>query len=219
MKVRTNPLTPKPNITMDIAALAAPTVFRKTKSGPKKILKRLTRGESAAEAVAGLVAGQDIFGFTKGQFSLLDLLATVNDQLGPFHLLLSTWTAAHADLDYVHAFLEKRRFLSAKFILDFTFQRRQPALAQKIRDTFGRENIRVTRNHSKFALLWNDRTRLTVKTSMNLNTNPRFENFELCFDPDLFAFLERICEELFRDARDQSVMETPELTAQFNEKA
>lgn len=218
MKIRENPLTPKPNITLDIATLKSPTVFRSLRPSSQKIIRRLTRSESARDAVADLVIGQDVFGFTKGQFSLLDLLAAINDQVGPCHLTLSTWTAANADLDHVFAFMEGHKLLSARFVLDFTFQRRQPAVAQKIRDTFGRENIRVTRNHAKFALMESKRARLVVKTSMNLNTNPRFENFEVCWDPDLFNFLQTICDELFADLRDQAAMETSALQRQFNEK-
>jgi hypothetical protein len=217
VKIRENPLTPKQNITLDVATLRSPTVFRKLRPSSQKVIRRLTRAETAREAVADLVIGQDVFGFTKGQFSLLDLIAAINDQVGPCHLTLSTWTAANADLDHVFAFLSGHKLLSARFVLDFTFQRRQPAVAQKIRDTFGRENIRVTRNHSKFALMESKRTRLVLKTSMNLNTNPRFENFEVSWDPDLFDFLKTICEELFEDARDQAVMENAALQRQFNE--
>lgn len=197
--------------------MRAPTVFRQRKAGPKKILRRLTRGETASQALGTIVPGEDIFGFTKGQFSLLELLAIINDQHGPFHLTVSTWTAANAELDHAFAFLEASKLLSARFILDFTFQRRQPAIAQKIRETFGAHNIRVTRNHAKFALLWNDRHKLTVKTSMNLNVNPRFENFELNWDPDLFAFLEAIADELFEDVADQASMPPAELQKQFDE--
>jgi len=209
---------PRRDLTLDITALKSPTVFRKLKPSSKKIIRRLTRGETARDAVANLVIGQDVFGFTKGQFSLLDLIATINDQVGPCHLTLSTWTAANADLDHVWAFLSNHSLLSARFVLDFTFQRRQPAVAQKIREIFGRDNIRVTRNHAKFALMESKRARLVVKTSMNLNTNPRFEHFELSWDPDLFNFLQTICAELFQDPSDQGAMETAALQRQFNEK-
>ena len=217
MKPHTNPLFPPPNQTLNVAALRSPTVFLQRKPSAKKIIKRLTRGESAAEAIADWFPGQDCFGFTKGQFSLLDLLAALVDKIGPAHMTLATWTAAHADLDHVHAFLQNNRLLSAKFLLDFTFQRRQPEVAAKIRSVFGSQNIRVTRNHAKFALLWNANHKMTLKTSMNLNTNPRFEDFDLCHDVELFDFLQTICRELFEEYHDQSETPVGELIKQFRD--
>lgn len=212
-----NPLFPV-NQAIDINDLKSPTVFNQKRPSPRKIISRLTRGESAADAVDGLAPGVDVFGFTKGQFSLLELLAAINAKIGPCHLTLSTWTAANADLDIVASFLESHKLRSARFILDFTFQRRQPAIAQKLRETFGFENVVVTRTHAKFALMQGPKHRLTVKTSMNLNTNPRFEDFDISWDADLYQFIETICAEVFTKTRtNQAQLSSNALQKQFQE--
>ena len=217
LQYRQNPLFPPPEQTLDVAKLTSPTVFLQKRPSSTRVIKRLTRGESAAQALSDWSPGMDCFGFTKGQFSLLELIATIIDKIGPAHMVLATWTAAHADLDHVHAFLQNPSILSARFLLDFTFQRRQPEIAQKLRNTFGPRNIRVTRNHAKFCMLWNDNHRLSLKTSMNLNTNPRFEDFDICHDPDLFDFLKTICQELFENMDDQAAMTSNQLAHQFRD--
>ena len=57
--------------------------------------------------------------------------------------------------------------------------------------------VRVSQCHAKFVLLANDAWRLVVRTSMNLNMNPRFEDFTIAHDPELFAFTDAILAELW----------------------
>ena len=204
MNKRKNPLFREPDNTLDVTKLRAPTVFLKRPSSTHRIITRLTRGEKAEQAIADWTPDLDCIGFTKAQFSLLELIAAVIDKIGPAHVTLSTWTAARTDLANIEAFLKAGRLLSIRFLLDYTFQRRTPDIAQHLRNLVGIDNLRLTRNHTKFALLKNDRHRITLQTSMNLNTNPRFENFELHPQADLFEFIETICTELFWTAPDQS---------------
>lgn len=174
------------------------TSYGKATGDRRREFRRLTKKESAREAIAGLDPSTDIFGFTRGQFSLIELLEAVLEQTGPASIFLSTWTAAAADLDDVLKFLQSGKIVGAKFLLDFSFQRRQPEVAQSIRDRFGLESVRVTKNHAKFFLVENKQWTITCKTSMNLNTNPRFEDFDLSNDQQLFAFMRTIADEIFK---------------------
>ncbi|MFM7521296.1 MAG: site-specific integrase [Planctomycetota bacterium] len=77
----------------------------------------------------------------------------------------------------------------ARWLVDLTFVRRCPQLAARIREAFGDDAIRVTRNHAKFAIVHNDTWNVVCRTSMNLNHNPRLEDFTVAHDPELAAFL------------------------------
>jgi len=224
-----NPLlAPEPDqapdsIAVDAAAITVPSTFQVTRGGKarrgsgRRAMKELIRKESADTAAAGFSRVTDVFGITKGQFSLINLLESVIDITGPAHLTVSTWTAANADLSQVLDFIEAGRVLSARFLLDFTFQRRQPEIAHRIREVFGRGSLRVTRNHAKFFLLNNDNGwNVTCKTSMNLNQNPRLEDFDLSNDPLLWDFLNGIIDNLFSQTTgDQGELTTNELQHQF----
>lgn len=153
-------------------------------------IRDLRRKESAAEAVAGLdLDGREIFGLTKGQFSMIDLLDAVLTTTGPAAVAISTWTAANTDVSATLAMIASGRITRARWLVDLTFVRRCPQLAGRIREAFGADAIRVTRNHAKFAVLANERWRVVVRTSMNLNHNPRLENFTVAHDPELADFL------------------------------
>ena len=179
LKPRQNPLLMPGaglDVTFDCKKLSGPPAIRSHAATKMQLLK-LLRKQTAAEAIGQLYKDCAIFGITKGQFSLIELLAVLIEQTGPADLFISTWTAARADLNDAYSFLESGKIRAFRCLVDNTFQRREPGLAAHIRDLFGIDAIRVTRNHAKFCLLRNDDWNLVINTSMNLNSNPRLENF------------------------------------------
>ena len=210
------------SIAVDTEKLEVPTVFEVPTVSKKREVLRLFRKETATEAIKAFSQEMDLFGFTKGQFSLIELMDAVLDKTGPGVLTISTWTASNADLNNVLEFLQSGRVTDARFLIDFTFQRRQPEVAKRIRDIFGLESLRITRNHAKFFSIGAMETGWTVtcKTSMNLNQNPRFEDFDLSNDGKLYGFLNDIVDELFEQTKikTQEKMSVKELCREFTEK-
>jgi hypothetical protein len=111
--------------------------------------------------------------------------------------VVSTWTAAAAEIDFAHALLADGRLLSLRFVVDFSFPRRQPEYCAALRERFGDAAIRITKNHAKFCLIENDGWSLVIRTSANLNRNRRLENFEISDDPGMAAYVREVCDELF----------------------
>lgn len=72
--------------------LKSPAVFE----APRRRRKNVSAlaGESARSTIGKLRKRCEMFGFTKGQFSLIDLLQAIVIQTGPADVLVSTWTAA-----------------------------------------------------------------------------------------------------------------------------
>lgn len=186
----------------DLTDFDSPNVFRrKRRTDAKRLLRDLRRIESAAQAIEGFNRDVEIYGFTKGAFSVIDLLRAALDYTGPAHLVISTWTAANTDVSTVLDFVDSGQILSAKWLVDLTFTRRSPELAHRIRRVFGRDAIRVAKNHAKFALLSTDGRkpwRVVIRTSMNLNFNPRFENFSIEHSPELWQFHHGIIQEIWK---------------------
>ena len=75
--------------------------------------------------------------------------------------------------------VESLEVLSLKMIVDRSFKSRQPKYYKKMIELFGINCIREIRNHSKFMVIRNDNWDIVVRTSMNLNNNPRLENIEI----------------------------------------
>ena len=171
-------------------------------------VKKAMRTATAKEAIGNLYPGCAIFGITKGQFSLIELIFAILEQTGPADVFCSTWTAAGADLTEAFDLLKSGKMRSCRFLVDHTFQRRKPAFAAKIRELFGAEAVRVTRNHAKFCLIRNESWSIVLKTSMNLNTNPRLEDFDIQDDPALADFLQALMDEIFKRIKPKALFDS-----------
>jgi hypothetical protein len=158
----------------------------------------LRRAENAETAIERLTKTNELYGFTKGQFSVLDIIRACLKRTGPARFSISTWTAAKkeiVDLEGMHAagsMLPKPRWL-----VDYTFARRDKSALHHIRNVFGADSVRVANTHSKFCLFQNSEWQLVLRSSMNLNMNPRFEDFTLAHDPEVAAFLTGILDEIW----------------------
>lgn len=213
---RANPLLGKKSEpTADLTDIAAPTVHRRSIAAARAMTKReivdMRRAANAAEAIGTLTKDTEVYGFTKGQFSVIDILHHCLTHTGPgANLQISTWTAANSDITTVLDLCNCGRLGRARWLVDLTFNRRSPELAQRIRDVFGDDAIRVAKNHAKFMLLSDEQPdgwRFVIRTSMNLNFNPRFENFQLGHDPEMYDFHNAILDEVWAKQR-RSVQDT-----------
>jgi len=209
MKTHKNPIGAKePHAAL--TEIESPTVFvRKKKPTAKRLIRDARRAETAAAAVADFSTDVTIHGLTKGQFSLIDLMNALIEHAGSVSVDISTWTAAKTDVTTVCEWLRSGRVTSSRWLVDLTFQRRTPELATLIRDLFGPDCIRVAQNHCKLAVLRNAKWAVVIQTSMNLNFNPRFENFTVAHDPELAKFYGTIFDEVWQKQSRATVEDRP----------
>jgi len=152
--------------------------------------------QAAEVAIGKLELGARVIGLTKGQFSLLDLLRAVLAQTGPAHVCVSTWTTGIRDAENAMFLLDGGQMLSFRLLTDRSFAARQAKYCARIRQIFGDNAIRATRTHAKFATIRNDTWSVCIRSSMNLNRNPRFEQFDLDDDPEICAFFQAHADEM-----------------------
>jgi hypothetical protein len=155
------------------------------------------RGESAANAIGDLYKGCEIFGLTKGDFSMIDVLRHCLSHTGPADVTIGTWTAAHADVKQAERLLSDGRINSFRMLVDRSFPSRQPGYFKQVLQAFGKDAIRMARFHAKFLLIRNEEWDLCVRTSMNLNMNQRIENYEISDDVEMCGYMEQIVETHF----------------------
>lgn len=178
--------------------MTTPKAFKK-QNKDKKI--RACKQASAVEAIGKLEKDSDIFILTYGQFSLIDALLAIIDQTGPAHVTISTWTAAHAHLDRSADLMSSADILSFRMIVDRSFKTRQPKYFHHMTELFGADSIREIRTHAKFMTIRNDKWDIVVRTSMNLNENPRLENIEVSDNKDFADFFDQVADDIFKEVK------------------
>lgn len=167
--------------------------WRKVKPSQKKFYS-----VAGAAAYIGKVEPEsECFGISKGQFSLIDIVEHVLTQIGPSDVDIATWTAADADAARVIELVESGDIGNMRWLIDRIVLTRQPKLMKAVIGRFGRDSVRLLRTHAKFVVFRGVETSAVVMTSMNLNSNPRFESFHLSADSDLVAYMTRFVDEIF----------------------
>lgn len=164
----------------------------------KKTRNRLSKVANAATTIQGFDHDLDIVGLTYGQFSLIDLIEATLGIVGPAHVVISTWSAGFYDAEAANRFASDGRMLSCRFIMDSSAKRGQ-ATPAGIAEIFGQDSIRTTRSHAKFVLIRNDEWNVVITSSMNLNLNPRVEQFEMTDDAERYALFDQFVQSVWND--------------------
>lgn len=167
------------------------------REGVKRAFRHGTRGESAARCIGPITPGCDIFGLTKGDFSMIDILRHVAREIGPCDIDVGTWTAAAAEIGQAFDMLNDGNIRRLRFLVDRSFPQRQPKYFAALRQRFGADCVRLARFHAKFILLENERFSVAVRTSMNLNLNERIEFYELSEGSPISDYLRQVVDHHF----------------------
>lgn len=177
-------------------------IIKRQALADKRRIASAIAAKTLAEYLGPLERGCEIYGLSKGQFSLIDLIEYALGHTGPADVVISTWTAAGADIEFAYRIMRLGKIRAISWLVDFSFPSRQPAYCAALRETFGDDCIRITKNHAKFVLISNDEWNLVLRTSMNLNQNRRLENFEISDDARMVAYLRGVIAEIFAAPED-----------------
>ena len=176
--------------------MTAPMTHARTVGTSKR---RVSKVADAATTLAGFGHGVEVDVLTFGQFSIIDAIEAVLAITGPADVILSTWTAAEFDLSQIERQITTRHILSLKLIIDRSFVSRQPRFVDVIHDRFGIGSVRTTRTHAKFVIITNAAWSVVIRTSMNLNHNPRLEYLQVVDDTELAALYREVTEAIFKE--------------------
>lgn len=163
----------------------------------KRDIRHGMRGESARRCIGPITKGCDIFGLTKGDFSKIDILKHIVDEIGPCNVDIGTWTAANGDLTQAMKMFNDNRLLKVRFLVDRSFITRKPADYGHLMKMFGRDSIRTAIFHAKYILAENDEFSIALRTSMNLNLNKRIESYEISEGSPISDYLREITDHHF----------------------
>lgn len=170
------------------------TVRKVVKDSSKK---RLSKIADARDTFKDFDHNIEIDCATFGQFSIIDVIEALLEKTGPADVTLATWTAAAFDLSQIEKQLLNKSIRSLRLIIDRSFVSRQPGFVKTILERFGEDSVRTTRTHAKFVVIRNDEWNVVIRTSMNLNHNPRLEYCQVVDDEGLADFWLSISEAIF----------------------
>tara|TARA_R110000737_G_scaffold112160_1_gene145299 strand:+ start:45 stop:734 length:690 start_codon:yes stop_codon:yes gene_type:complete len=151
---------------------------------------------SAAEAIGPLSPGLRLFLLTRGQFSMLDMVLHVLNETGPANISVWTWAIADYEVQAMGGLMGSAGVQSGRLVVDRSAEQRSAGTVADWRTRFGVDTVRVCKNHAKIARVWNDKYRVLLRGSMNLNYNPRFEQADVSEGGEDFDLVERVENEL-----------------------
>lgn len=152
--------------------------------------------QTAAECIGPIEPGMALFAITRGQFSMIDAVLACLDQSGHADVSLWTWTVAEYEVECLARLRDDGRIRSGRLIIDYGARNKNAGLLREWRQRFGAESCRYVVNHAKIATVESDRFRILLRGSMNLNFNPRFEQFDLTEGGPDFDLVREIEDEL-----------------------
>lgn len=170
-----------------------------TASSPAARRKRAIESfKTAADCLGPIYRGMDgIFAITRGQWSMIDAILHCLDQINaPCRLSLWTWTIADYEIQCLQRLMQDARLANATLVIDHGARNKNQRLLDQWMGTFGAQSIRLVLNHGKIATIEGNDIRLLLRGSMNLNFNPRFEQFDLTEGGQDFELVRQIESEL-----------------------
>jgi len=170
-------------------------VAKRSNRDKNREIRHLLGNENAFISIGKIYKNMEIYGLTKGQYSIINIIETILNQTGKADVIISTWTAANAEIKKAEYFLKNGNINRLHFIVDRSFPTRQPRYYKQLTDTFG-DIVSLTNSHAKFVIIKNNEWNIVIRTSMNLNENKRLENFEISDDKQLVDYLLCICDDI-----------------------
>ncbi|MEI4262800.1 hypothetical protein [Roseovarius sp. D0-M9] len=168
----------------------------KRKKGPPRALRTSSRKVrfvahrtgTAADTIGPLSDGVAVTGLTAGQFSAIDAMEHMVNELGPARVRLSTWTTGIYDVERAREIEMDGRITDCRVLLDRGTFEKSPKFAGPLIQVLGVDAFRCLSVHAKVIIVEGERGTAVMRSSMNLNKNLRTEQFDIDVGPEIGAF-------------------------------
>ena len=163
----------------------------------KPLIDKTTSGSTKDEITAIWLASPAELGrldlehsthyWSNGAFNLVQLLLYVLAQIGPSHLIMSSYSFASEAVTALSKQLDKGNLLSARFLIDNRVRSLSPKPFEQLTESFPGK-VRCTSVHAKVVCLWNEKTKISIVGSQNATNNPKLERGTIFVGDDVFDF-------------------------------
>lgn len=151
---------------------------------------------NAQSAIGPCMPGMSLFAITRGQWSMIDAVLHVLDEVGPAAVSLWTWTVAEYEVQVLTRLRVDERITAGRLVIDHGARYKNAAIIADWKSSYGPDSVRYVVNHSKIATIETPRMKFLLRGSMNLNFNPRFEQFDITEGGPEFDLVKGIEDEL-----------------------
>lgn len=162
-----------------------PRALRFKTGGVRRVIHRTG---TAMEVIGPLVPGVRVTGLTAGQFSAIDAMEHMVDELGPADVRISTWTTGIYDVQRAKDIRVEGRISSVRILLDRGTFEKSPKFAGPLIEVLGINAFRCLSVHAKVVIVAGARGAAVMRSSMNLNKNLRTEQFDIDVCDEVAAF-------------------------------
>lgn len=146
------------------------------------------RTGNAAETIGALHAGVRVTGLTAGQFSAIDAMEHMANELGPATCRISTWTTGIYDVHRAKEMKDNKALVDVRFLLDRGTFEKSPQFAGPLVQALGPSAFRCMAVHAKIIIVDGPKGSAVMRSSMNLNKNLRTEQFDIDVCEDVAKF-------------------------------
>lgn len=111
---------------------------------------------------------------------MIDAVLHVLDQVGPAAVSLWTWTVAEYEVQVLTRLRIDKRITAGRLVIDHGARNKNADIIADWKEQFGSDSVRCVVNHAKIATVETATgLKFLLRGSMNLNFNPRFEQFDI----------------------------------------
>lgn len=146
------------------------------------------RTGTAAETIGPLAPGDAVTGVTFGQFSSIDAVEHMVNELGPADISISTWTSGIRDCERAAVLRANGKLRGVRVLLDRATFEKSPEHAGPLIEHLGVDAFRCFSVHAKVAIVTGVRGSAVLRTSANFNKATRLEQFDINVDEEIAAF-------------------------------
>ena len=143
---------------------------------------------TAAETLGELRNGVSLTGATAGQFSAIDALEHMANEMVAADCMVSTWTTGIYDVERAAALKANGNLRRVRMLLDKATFEKSPQFAGPLIDALGVDAFRCLSVHAKVIVVRGERGTCAWRSSMNLNKNLRSEQFDLDVSEEVGGF-------------------------------
>lgn len=165
-----------------------------------KVRKVASRTGTAARVIGRLYPGVRVTGVTAGQFSAIDAMEHMVDELGPAAVRISTWTTGIYDVKRARDIRVRGRITDIRMLLDRGTFEKSPKYAGPLIEVLGVDAFRCCSVHAKVVIVSGERGSAVMRSSMNLNKNLRTEQFDIDVDEAVAEFYREWFDGLWEEA-------------------
>ena len=148
------------------------------------------------QLVKTLTPGHDIHYYTKGAWSMHEMLEYILQVTGPAHIWITTWSVTEEPLRNICRLIDAGQILSLTALFDHKIDQRKPASLQLALGLNAR--IQLVKCHAKMLVIKNDQWAVSVTGSANLTKNSRLEAGVISCSPEVANFHKTWIEYEFR---------------------